>query len=400
MYRAAISGIGVEIPEASITNDELVASFNAWVDKENAVRGAAGEPLLQKSDTDFILYASGVKERHVLVLDGILDPERMTPRIPFRDDSELSVMAEFGVKSAKQALDHAGLQAADIDMVICAASHHQRPYPAIAIEIQDALGIAGRGLRHGARLLVGGRRPACRLQPGAHRRTAAHPRRDAGNHHRPSQFPRPPDAFHLRRRLDLDDRASGSTRAATLPGRFEIVDTRSWTQFSNNIRTNFGFLVRAGQDDTSAVLMEGNMIKQVGNKVFKEVTVAGHRFIVQFLAEHGLTPHGIRRFWLHQANARMNAMILKLAFGHEVDHDRAPMVLERLGNTAAAGAIIALKENHEDMAARRLRPDLRLRRRLFDRRRAGQDDVSADRRRHRSASTAFGWTRRRFRRQM
>ena len=69
------------------------------------------------------------------------------------------------------------------------------------------------------------------------------------------------------------------------------------------------------------------MIKQVGNKVFKEVTVAGHRFIVQFLAEHGLTPHGIRRFWLHQANARMNAMILKLAFGHEVDHDRAPMVL-------------------------------------------------------------------------
>ena len=67
----------------------------------------------------------------------------------------------------------------------------------------------------------------------------------------------------------------------TLPGRFEIVDTRSWTQFSNNIRTNFGFLLRAGQDDTSAVLMEGNMIKQVGNKVFKEVTVAGHRFIVR-----------------------------------------------------------------------------------------------------------------------
>ncbi len=46
----------------------------------------------------------------------------------------------------------------------------------------------------------------------------------------------------------------------------------------------------------------------------------------------------------------MNAMILKLAFGADVDHDRAPMVLERLGNTAAAGAIIALKENHADMA--------------------------------------------------
>ena len=93
------------------------------------------------------------------------------------------------------------------------------------------------------------------------------------------------------------------------------------------------------------------MIKQVGNKVFKEVTLAGHRFIVAFLADHGLTPEDVRRFWLHQANARMNAMILKLSFGHEVDHDRAPMVLEKLGNTAAAGAIIALEQNHRDMKA-------------------------------------------------
>src|SRR5919108_6166055 len=143
MYRAAISGIGVEIPEARITNEELVASFNGWVDKENAKRAAAGEPLLQKSDREFILHASGVRERHVLVLEGILDPERMAPRIPPRDDSELSVMAEFGVKSAKRALDHAGLTGADIDMVICAASHHQRPYPAMGIEIQNALGING-----------------------------------------------------------------------------------------------------------------------------------------------------------------------------------------------------------------------------------------------------------------
>jgi beta-ketodecanoyl-[acyl-carrier-protein] synthase len=85
--------------------------------------------------------------------------------------------------------------------------------------------------------------------------------------------------------------------------------------------------------------------------VFKEVTLAGHRFIVAFLADHGLTPEDVRRFWLHQANARMNAMILKLAFGHEVGPDRAPMVLERLGNTAAAGSIVALHENHKDMKA-------------------------------------------------
>ncbi len=350
MYRAAISGIGVEIPEASITNEELVASFNAWVDKENPLRQAAGQPLLQKSDTEFILYASGVRERHVLVHDGILDPERMTPRIPFRDDSELSVMAEFGLKSARQALDHAALAAADIDMVICAASHHQRPYPAIAIEIQHALGIEGAAfdLGLGCSSAAAALHVAFNLvRTGAQRRILVVTPEIITAHLN----------FRDRQTHFIFGDASTSMvverleEGRSLPGRFEIVDTRSWTQFSNNIRTNFGFLVRAGQDDTSAVLMEGNMIKQVGNKVFKEVTVAGHRFIVRFLAEHGLTPQGIRRFWLHQANARMNAMILKLAFGHEVDHDRAPMVLQRLGNTAAAGAIIALKENHEDMAS-------------------------------------------------
>lgn len=348
MHRATIAGIGVEIPEARITNEELVASFNAWVDKENVGRAAAGEPLLQKSDTEFILYASGVRERHVLVLDGILDPDRMTPRIPPRPDEELSVMAEFGVKAAKRALEHADLQASEIDMVICAASHHQRPYPALGIEIQHALGTNGAAfdMALGCSSAAAGIHVAFNLvRTGAQRRVLVVTPEIITGHLN----------FRDRQTHFIFGDAStaviveGLEEGETRPGRFEIIDTRSWTQFSNNIRTNFGFLLRAGQDDTSAVSMEGNMIKQVGNKVFKEVTVAGHKFIVGFLAEHGLTPEGIRRFWLHQANARMNAMILKLAFGHEVDNDRAPMVLQRLGNTAAAGAIIALKENHEDM---------------------------------------------------
>jgi beta-ketodecanoyl-[acyl-carrier-protein] synthase len=132
-------------------------------------------------------------------------------------------------------------------------------------------------------------------------------------------------------------------------GRFEIVDTRGWTQFSNNIRTNFGFLLRDGLDDTSAIPTSGNLIKQVGNKVFKEVTHAAHRFITGFLTDHGMGVEDVRRYWLHQANGRMNAMIMKLALGHEADEDRAPMVLEKLGNTAGAGAIIAMKQYHEDM---------------------------------------------------
>lgn len=351
MHRVIISGIGVKIPEASISNEELVESFNIWVGRENARREAAGEELLRKSDPEFILHASGVRRRHVIEREGILDPNRMAPRIPARPDDALSLEAEFGIASARRALDHARLEPRDIDLIICSASHHQRPYPAIAIEMQQAMGTSGIGFDMGlgcSSALAGLHVAINMVRAGAHKRVlVATPEIITGHLN-----------FRDRQTHFIFGDASASMVVEAIgedesrPGRFEVLDTRMWTQLSSNIRTNLGYMTRTAQEDPYNVDMEGNLIKQVGNKVFKEVTVAGHRFIVDFLAEHGgLTPDDIRRFWLHQANARMNAMILKLAFGHEVGHDRAPMVLDRLGNTAGAGAVIALQENHEDMRA-------------------------------------------------
>lgn len=348
MHRVIISGIGVEIPEASITNDELVESFNAWVDAENARLAGTGAELLQKSDSDFIVHASGIRKRHVIERAGILDPKRMAPRLPARPDDALSVQAEFGIAAARKAMAHAGIEPGDIDLVICSCSHLQRPYPAIAIEMQQALGTRGAAFDMG----LGCSSAAAALHMavnlvrsgGQKRVLVVTPEITTGHLN-----------FRDRQTHFIFGDAAVSMVVEAVegddvrPGRFEVLDTRLWTQLSSNIRTNLGYLTRTAQDDPYMIDLEGNMIKQVGNKVFKEVTVAGHKFIVEFLAEHGLTPDGIRRFWLHQANARMNAMILKLAFGHEVGHDRAPMVLERLGNTAGAGAIIALSENHADM---------------------------------------------------
>ena len=350
MNRVIVSGIGIEIPEASISNEELVESFNRWVDAENTRRETAGEELLARSDSDFIVAASGVRSRHVLEREGILDPERMAPRIPFRGDDELSVMAEFGAVSARKALADANVAPADIDLVICAASHQQRPYPAIAVEIQRALGLGGAAfdMSLGCSSAAAALHVAYNLvRSGGHRRVLIVTPEIITGHLN----------FRDRQTHFIFGDASASMvveaigEGETRPGKLEILGTALWTEFSNNIRTNFGFLARTGQNDTSVVEMEGMLIKQVGNKVFKEVTQAAYRFAVEFLAGKGLRPVDMRRFWLHQANARMNAMILKLALGQEVGHDRAPMVLERLGNTAAAGAVIALKENHEDLAA-------------------------------------------------
>jgi len=351
MNRVSLSGIGVEIPETSISNKELVESFNTWVEQENKRRAAEGLEPLPGSSAEFIEHASGIKARHVHTFEGILDPDRMTPFIPARDDDDLSVTAEFGAKAGRKALDDAGIDPAEVDMVICAGSHLQRLYPAIGIEIQQALGTGGAAfdMSLGCSSAVAGLHIAFHLvRSGAHRRvlvvtpeliTAHLNFRDRQTHFIFG------DAATA---LLIEALPQGEEKA----GRFEVVDTRSWTQFSNNIRSNFSYLNRAALENTSMVPSEGNLIKQQGNKVFKEVTVAGHRFIVDFLAEHGHTPETVRRFWLHQANARMNAMILKLSFGGvDVGHDRAPTVLDRLGNTAAAGAIVALAENHKDMKA-------------------------------------------------
>ena len=88
--------------------------------------------------------ASGIKARHVVSKVPILDPEIMAPRLAERPNEEISILAEMGVTAARQALARAGREAKDVDAVLCACSNLQRAYPAIAVEIQDALSIDGR----------------------------------------------------------------------------------------------------------------------------------------------------------------------------------------------------------------------------------------------------------------
>ena len=148
-HTPVISGTGLFTPEESISNEELVGSFNAFVERHNADHAeqiAAGEvEALHPSSVEFIEKASGIKARHVMDKASVLDPNTMCPRLPERSNDELSIMAEIGVDACKQALKEAGRDVADVDAVLCAASNMQRGYPAMAIEIQQALGIDGFG---------------------------------------------------------------------------------------------------------------------------------------------------------------------------------------------------------------------------------------------------------------
>jgi beta-ketodecanoyl-[acyl-carrier-protein] synthase len=144
-----ISATGLFTPADSISNEELVESFNIYVERYNDTHAAeieAGSAVaLTPSSVEFIEKASGIKSRFVLSKAPILDPEIMAPRIAERPNDELSVLAEMAVKAARDALARADRDAADVDAVLCACSNLQRAYPAMAVEIQDALGIDGFG---------------------------------------------------------------------------------------------------------------------------------------------------------------------------------------------------------------------------------------------------------------
>ncbi len=129
-YSVVISGTGLWTPEQTITNDELVASFNQYVERFNADNAdaiAAGEvTALDPSNSAFIEKASGIKQRYVINKSGVLDPERLAPSIPERADDELSLQAEIAVNAAKQALENANLTANDLDAVKAYICEHAR----------------------------------------------------------------------------------------------------------------------------------------------------------------------------------------------------------------------------------------------------------------------------------
>src|SRR4029077_11195380 len=101
----ALTGSGLFTPAQSISNDELVASFNEYVRRHNGAHAAsiaAGTMIaLQPSSTEFIIKASGIRNRYVMDKAGVLDPDVMCPRIPERANDQVSVLAEMAVSASR-----------------------------------------------------------------------------------------------------------------------------------------------------------------------------------------------------------------------------------------------------------------------------------------------------------
>jgi len=98
-----VRGCGSYLPERVLTNREL-------------------EGMVATSDP-WIVQRTGIRERHIA--------------------AEHETTSVLGLKAAEAALADAGLEASDIDLVVCATSTPDYTFPATATQIQSGLGLHG-----------------------------------------------------------------------------------------------------------------------------------------------------------------------------------------------------------------------------------------------------------------
>ncbi|RXZ44967.1 beta-ketoacyl-ACP synthase III [Crenobacter cavernae] len=350
MKPVVISGSGLFTPPHAVGNDALVAAFNQFVSIYNAEHAddiAAGWiEALAESSSDFIERASGIKQRYLMDKGGVLDPSRMVPNLAERGNDALSVQAEMALAAARDALKAAGRAANEVDLIIVACSNLQRAYPAVAIEVQEALGAAGFaydmnvacssatfGIQNAVAAIAAGQaRLALVINPEI---CSAHLNfRDRDSHF---IFGDAATALVLE--------AFDTARSANV---YEVLGGRLATQFSNHIRNNFGFLNRCAPEGLGAV---DKLFVQQGRKVFKEVCPMVGEHIVAHLGQLGIAPQQVKRFWLHQANLAMNELIARRVLGRDATRSEAPVILDAYANTSSAGSVIAFHLHSRDMAA-------------------------------------------------
>lgn len=363
-----ITATGLYTPPHSISNDELVSTFNQYVDNYNQQHAdaiAAGERIaLQHSSPEFIEKVSGIKSRYVVDKSGILNPDIMAPILPSRKLGEqLSIMAEMGVAALTQALSSARLTGQDLDGVIVACSNFQRAYPAVAIEIQDAIGmsagfaydmnVACSAATFGISQAVGS------IRSGLGKRvavvnveiTSAHLNfRNRDSHFIFGDVATATIIEHIEH---IDDVSTAQSATENNQQRYEIIDCQLFTQFSTNIKNEQGFLDRsqylaekvAPYPDVNEPVSD-KLFLQNGRKVFREVCPKVAELIRKQLNENQIDDTQVKRLWLHQANASMIDLILRSVLGKQADKAITPMVIDEFANTSSASPVIVFHRDH------------------------------------------------------
>ncbi|SDX65735.1 3-oxoacyl-[acyl-carrier-protein] synthase-3 [Amycolatopsis xylanica] len=291
----AVAGTGLHLPDPVVTNQRLTE-------------------LLDTTD-EWIVSRTGIRERRWL-------------------EPELAA-SDMCVAAARQALGAAEIRACDVDVIIIATYTWDQPLPSTALIVKAALGaeraltldITQAACANGMQAML---LAAHLLQTSA--RTALVIAADCAS-----------------RVTDPDERTSrvffGDAAAAAVLTRSPDPEAGllGW-DFGSEL--SYGVEIQAGGSRTPAspqtVAERRHYLKMDGREVWNTATLCLPESILTATGRAGVAVTDVEHFFLHQANVNIvNAAMDKLGVARE----RAPITLDKLGNTGSAGVFTALHES-------------------------------------------------------
>ena len=289
MVRSTIEGVGSALPKRIMTNADI-------------------SKIVDTTD-EWIVERTGIKARHIAAED--------------------ETTRSLAVQAARNALDHAKLKPADIDLIIVATSTPDKTFPATATQVQADLGITRgaafdvqavcSGFVYGLTIadnFIKGSQSQCALVIGS-------------------------ETFS--RILDWNDRA---TCVLFGDGAGAVVISASKGVGTNDDRGILGCHIHSDGRYCDKLYVDGGpsttktvgYLRMEGREVFKHAVTNIAAVMEEAITKAGLTPMDIDWFVPHQANRRiLEGTAKKLG----VPEDRIVMTLDRHGNTSAASIPLA-----------------------------------------------------------
>jgi len=286
--RSVVLGVGAYLPAKTLTNADL----ETMVD----------------TTSDWIVQRTGIQERHIA--------------------AEGETTSMLGTEAARRALANAGVEAASIDLIICATSTPDYTFPSAATQIQAALGIT-KGVAFDLQAVCSGFVFAVStadkfLRSGSHKRALII------------------GAETFSRLLDWEDRTTcvlfgDGAGAIVMEAQPERVDGRGVlsTHLRSDGRHREKLYVDGGPSTTGTV----GHLRMLGKDVFRHAVGHVADVMLDSFAESGIDAESLDWFVPHQANARIiDASADKLGIAPE----KVVKTVALHGNTSAASIPLAL----------------------------------------------------------
>jgi 3-oxoacyl-[acyl-carrier-protein] synthase-3 len=291
MFRSQIAGCGAYLPERVVTNDEL-----------------AGK--LDTSDS-WIRQRTGIGERRIAAA------------------GELT--SDLAFHAGRQALERAGMNGSDLDLIVLATATPDQTFPATAVKVQARLGMK-RGAAFDVQAVCSGFIFALAVADNALRLGQARTALVIG-------------AETFSRILDWQDRGTcvlfGDGAGALVlnavadggPAGRGILSTH----LHSDGRQHDILYVDGGPSSTGTA----GCLRMQGREVFRQAVQHLSNVVDEALAANGLNPSDLDWLVPHQANTRIiDAVGRKLG----LSADKTVVTIERHANTSAASIPLALEE--------------------------------------------------------